>query len=238
MFLETAITTPLPAAEPQPQKRPGFFDSPEKLAALMRMYRAGMKMRDIAIELGTNKNTVLGKITRLRATGKLDNRAAPTPATRQRVWWTDERLATLRQCNTDGMTLKETARFMRCHPNRISRKADVLELLWTIHAHVSATHPTPRQSPYVARQLTDEPRSLAIPLLDVSSFECRWPTTQTTCCGHTTVTQPRRKPYCSYHCSVSYRVEPNSQPNDEPSTETIDTTETPTPETPTGSAAE
>lgn len=181
----------------------GFFDSSQRVEQLVDLYNKGWGCRRIAIEMGTTKNTVLGKLSRMRAAGLLGEQPLPM----SRVDWTPEMIGRLRDVHGAGATRKEAAAALDCLESQIIAISRRVKLIWGRWRKT----PAYRQPPPKRRKLIAVVNPIGVPLVDAKPDQCRWPVDTEPgtyhCCGHAVFTLPdgRRKSYCEYHCSVSYR---------------------------------
>lgn len=101
---------PIPKAKPKPKAnkpkevkppmpRPTFW-TPERVATLTEMYKAGYKYDDIAKALGRKRTCICEEVRRLLDKGVINARVNPRG-------WTDEDLALMKKMRAEGKTFGE-----------------------------------------------------------------------------------------------------------------------------------
>ena len=88
--------------EKKPAERQPKYWTEEKNQRLIELYSSGMKINDIAGEMGISRGAVVGAVTRLANKGKLEGR-------RSLIIWTDEDLIRMKELRDSGKTFGEIA---------------------------------------------------------------------------------------------------------------------------------
>ena len=88
--------------EKKPAERQPKYWTEEKNQRLIELYSSGMKINDIAGEMGISRGSVVGAVTRLANKGKLEGR-------RSLIIWTDEDLIRMKELRDSGKTFGEIA---------------------------------------------------------------------------------------------------------------------------------
>lgn len=88
--------------EKKPAERPPRYWTEEKNQRLIELYTSGMKINDIAWEMGVSRGSVVGAVTRLANKGRLEGR-------RSLIIWTDEDLMRMKELRDKGKTFGEIA---------------------------------------------------------------------------------------------------------------------------------
>ena len=88
--------------EKKPAERQPKYWTEEKNQRLIELYSSGMKINDIAGEMGISRGAVVGAVTRLANKGRLESR-------RSLVIWTDEDLIRMKELRDSGKTFGEIA---------------------------------------------------------------------------------------------------------------------------------
>ena len=99
-------TNPAKKAKEKKEKKPAERQpkcwTEEKNQKLIELYTSGMKINDIAREMGISRGAVVGAVTRLANKGRLESR-------RSLVIWTDEDLSRMKELRDSGKTFGEIA---------------------------------------------------------------------------------------------------------------------------------
>lgn len=159
--------------------------NPEQLAELRSLWAKGWTAKRIGDKLGITRNAVVGKARRLGLEGRVPS-VHPRPIQKQ-----------VRIVHAAGITKANEAR-------RAAKKRKR-------HNDGNIRQPTLPSSLAAARRFTDmkEPRSLNVPLVELTEGSCRWPNDKFESpflfCGNAAAFG---SPYCGFHTRCAYEPKP------------------------------
>lgn len=168
------------------------FWTEERIAELRRFAGERMFARDIAAEIGTTKNSVLGKLHRL---GLSKAKALPTrkPKISRRV----------RPKRNGGAAVAA----LKARKEQERKIANTATSTWGRRAVIARSIARGELEPYEATDLPPEPARPTVSLHDLQRDHCRWPIGDPASpdfgfCGDTI--RDEYVPYCTHHCRIAY----------------------------------
>lgn len=168
------------------------FWTEERIAELRRLAGERMFARDIAAEIGTTKNSVLGKLHRL---GLSKAKALPTrkPKISRRV----------RPKRNGGAAVAA----LKARKEQERKIANTATSTWGRRAVIARAIAIGELEPCEATELPPEPTRPTVSLHDLQSHHCRWPIGNPGApdfgfCGQTI--RDESVPYCTHHCRIAY----------------------------------
>jgi len=189
-----------------------FFWTDEITAEATELWREGVSAACIAERMGVSRSAVAGKMNRMGV-------ASPNGKRRRRTRWTDEMTVTLKRMWSEDISVAAIAKALDCSETAVYTKQRALGLSsrglqgrnrrnrktsGSSPSRPDGKFPEPQHTP--APDVGDEPESLDLELVDLTTTTCRWPHGEVSrqgfgFCGHTV---RAGTPYCDYHARVAY----------------------------------
>lgn len=168
------------------------FWTEERVSELRRLFSEGLLARDIAAEIGTTKNSVLGKLHRLGL-----SKAKSLPTRRPKI---SRRESPKRNGGAAVAALKARKEQER-------KIALTATSTWGRRAVIARAIALGELEPSEATDLPPEPNRPIVSLHDLQSHHCRWPIGNPGApdfgfCGETI--RDDTVPYCTHHCRIAY----------------------------------
>lgn len=98
----------------------------DNTATAIRLWSEGVSAGDIGKQIGTSRNSVIGKIHRMNLQG--GGRASASAPRASNVLWTDEETAELRRLAAEGLTAPQIAARMGIERGRVHNRAKTIGL--------------------------------------------------------------------------------------------------------------
>lgn len=168
------------------------FWTEERIAELRRLASEKMFARDIAAEIGTTKNSVLGKLHRLGL-----SKAKALPTRKPKISRRD------RPKRNGGAAVAA----LKARKEQERKIANTATSTWGRKAVIARAIAVGDLEPCEATDLPSEPARPTVSLHNLQSYHCRWPIGNPGApdfgfCGETI--RDESVPYCTHHCRIAY----------------------------------